>query len=163
MYNFNTVIPQRLVVAFKGYLNASTVSNESVMPSITATPGEPLSQRCGRTCGGPFDDDDRVHMFLHKLNASLAELRTVGDDVSSFFVKRSIYLAFFGPVGTSVVPAPSPNINQREDTMKETATDNPGRTDEGTAIRAQVSNLNEEPDPNNERNPARNEARLPEV
>jgi hypothetical protein len=100
LYKFDLDIPQPLLESFKNYLHASTVRCDStVFPSIaTATAGEPVSQRCGRSCGNFSDDDNRLHMFLPKLHATFAEMRKNGAEVSSFYVNQSIYLAFFGNI-----------------------------------------------------------------
>jgi hypothetical protein len=68
----------------------------TVSPFITVHgPGEPLTRRCGY---GPADTKDRNHLFLEKIHAPLQEYQKGGDEISSFFVKRSRHLTFFGPL-----------------------------------------------------------------
>ncbi len=89
------------------------VENEAAIPSTTLGPGESPPQRCGRSCGGSSEDADRLHMFVEKLHAPLAAFHSVGDDISSFYIKRSIYLAFFGHTripGSAVNGSPQESI-----------------------------------------------------
>ena len=98
IFNTNEPIPKTLSDLFNGYLTNSTLAANAISrPSLT-TPGvgEPLSQRCGRCSGGPLDDEDRLHLFIRKMHAPLSEFPRGGYDISSFYVKRSIYQAFFG-------------------------------------------------------------------
>lgn len=125
LYNFDLDIPQPLLESFKNYLHASTVKCDStVLPSITtATAGEPISQRCGRSCGDLSNDgDDRLHMFLPKLYATFAEMRKDGGVVNSFYVKRSIYLAFFG----NITAANSANQSSEGNTTRSPFTNHDG-------------------------------------
>ncbi len=113
LYRFGADIPQLLLVSFKDYLRASMVENEAAVPSTTLGPGESPPQRCGRSCGGSSEDDDRLHLLVEKLHAPLAAFHSVGDDISSFYIKRSIYLAFFGHTripGSAVNGSPQESI-----------------------------------------------------
>lgn len=151
LYKFDLDIPQPLLESFKNYLHASTVRCDStVLPSITtATAGEPVSQRCGRSCG-LSDDGDRLHMFLPKLHATFAEMRKDGGEVSSFYVNRSIYLAFFGNI---------------------TAANSANQTGEGNTTRPPFTNLDGNApfnsglgsEPSHNAQIIQNQARLPEV
>jgi hypothetical protein len=71
IFKFNGSVPESLSVSFKEYLSNATITADSTLrPSITTVGiGEPLSQRCGRCCGGPVDDEDRLHLFLRKVHA----------------------------------------------------------------------------------------------
>jgi hypothetical protein len=63
-------------------------------PFITvAGPGEPLSRRCGNSS---MDTEDLGHLFLDKIHAPLQDYQRAGDEISSFYVKRSRHIAFFG-------------------------------------------------------------------
>src|SRR5690349_1956420 len=97
IFNVNEPILEALSTLFKGYLSNSTRAASTVSrPSLT-TLGicEPLSHRCGRHRGGSLDDEDRFHLFICKMHAPLSKFLRGGHDISSFYVKRSIYQAFF--------------------------------------------------------------------
>ena len=98
IFNVNEPIPEALSALFKGYLSNSTLTASAVSrPSLTTLGiSEPLSHRCGRYRGGPLDDEDRLHLFIRKMHAPLSEFPRFGHDISSFYVKRSIFQAFFG-------------------------------------------------------------------
>ncbi|KFY01351.1 hypothetical protein O988_02790 [Pseudogymnoascus sp. VKM F-3808] len=98
IFKVNEPIPEALSALFKGYLSNSTLTASAVSrPSLTTIGiGEPLSHRCGRYRGGSHDDEDRLHLFIRKMHAPLSEFPRFGHDISSFYVKRSIYQAFFG-------------------------------------------------------------------
>lgn len=117
IFDVNEPIPEALSALFKAYLSNSTLAASAVSrPSLTSHGiGERLSYRCGRNRSGPLDDQDRLHLFIRKMNAPLSEFPRFGHDISSFYVKRSIYQAFFGT--TSILEAPEPP--------------NPGGTGEG--------------------------------
>jgi hypothetical protein len=85
------------ISAFKDYLSAALeIPATTTSPFITVHgPGEPLARRCGY---GPSDTKDRNHLFLEKIHTPLQEYQNGGDEISSFFVKRSRHLAFFGPL-----------------------------------------------------------------
>ena len=116
IFKWDGTIPENLSVSFKEYLSKATITADSTLqPSITTIGGgEPLSQRCGRGCGGPVDDKDRVHLFLRKLHAPLSDFQQGGSDISSFYVKRCIYLAFFGPTHIPGTVEPSMSGGTRE-------------------------------------------------
>lgn len=58
--------------------------------------GEPLSQRCGPPVWAHDGSSDDVNqMFLKQMHLPLAALQDGGEGISSFYIKRSIYLAFF--------------------------------------------------------------------
>ncbi|OBT59293.1 hypothetical protein VE04_00377 [Pseudogymnoascus sp. 24MN13] len=77
-------------------LGASAV--EDSKPWITvAGCGVSVAQRCGPEVWDDNEEsDDLKHMFLEKMHLPLAELQRGGEGISSFYVKRSIYLAFWG-------------------------------------------------------------------
>lgn len=106
IFNSDKKASTNLTISFKDYLSSSTITAHSELPPAitTAGIGEPLSRRCGRRCGGPVYDSDRHHLFLRKIYAPLSDSQKEGYDISSFYVKRSIYLAFFGP---NQIPEPS--------------------------------------------------------
>ena len=64
--------------------------------------GEPRSRRCGPVAWPSTSDreseesDDVNNIFLGQMHLPLAELQKAGQGISSFYVKQSIYLAFFG-------------------------------------------------------------------
>ena len=93
-------IPETLSTSFKEYLSNSTIVAEGeLQPSITIIGiREPLSRKYRRGCRGPVDDNDCPYLFLHKMHAPLSDSRKAGYEISSFYVKRSIYLAFFRPI-----------------------------------------------------------------
>jgi hypothetical protein len=65
-----------------------------IYPFITvAGPGELLSRRCGNSSK---DTEDLGHLFLNKIHAPLQDYQRAGDEISSFYVKRSRHIAFFG-------------------------------------------------------------------
>jgi hypothetical protein len=101
IFGVNEPIPEALLALFKGYLSNSTLAASAVSrPSLTTQGiGKPLSHRCGRYRSGPLDDEDRLHLFIRKMHAPLSEFPKLGHDISSFYVKRSIYQAFFGTTG----------------------------------------------------------------
>jgi hypothetical protein len=91
------------ISAFKDHLSTSPAR-----PAVTASPfitvhgpGEPLTRRCGY---GPADTKDRNHLFLEKIHAPLQEYQKGGDEISSFFVKRSRHRTFFGPLDLTAAP-----------------------------------------------------------
>jgi hypothetical protein len=43
-------------------------------------------------------NNNHLHLFLRKIHKLLSNLKNDGFDISSFYIKRSIYLAFFRPV-----------------------------------------------------------------
>ncbi|OBT43216.1 hypothetical protein VE00_06383 [Pseudogymnoascus sp. WSF 3629] len=108
IFGVNEPIPEALSALFKGYLSNSTLAASAVSrPSLTMLGiGEPLSHRCGRYRGGPLDDEDHLHLFIRKMHAPLSEFPRFGHDISSFYVKRSIYQAFFGT--TSILETSEP-------------------------------------------------------
>ncbi|KAM3064702.1 hypothetical protein ACMFMF_011794 [Clarireedia jacksonii] len=101
IFRFQGSPPTSLIEAFTEYLSSSTiVTNRTIAPSITSVGvGEPLSRRCGRAC--VTTSEDRVHLFLRTMHRQLGEYASDGVDISSFFVKRCIYLAFFGYIHIS--------------------------------------------------------------
>ncbi|KAL5350969.1 hypothetical protein ACLOAV_004542 [Pseudogymnoascus australis] len=108
IFNVNEPIPEALSALFKGYLSNSTLAASAVSrPSLTTLGiGEPLSHRCGRHRGGSLDDEDRLHLFIRKMHAPLSKFPRGGHDISSFYVKRSIYQAFFGTASIRVILKP---------------------------------------------------------
>jgi hypothetical protein len=86
-----------VISSFKEYLDVALAAPVTVAsPFITVRgAGEPLARRCGYS---PADAEDLNHLFLEKVQAPLQEYQKGGDEISSFFVKRSRHLAFFGPL-----------------------------------------------------------------
>lgn len=105
---------ERLTEIIKGYLSQSTgVIDEASTPCVTVPGlGEPLPQRCGIWPDVRSDSADRNHLFLSKVHAPVSEYQTGGGGISSFFVKRCRYLAFFGPISLSNIVAEVPLINR---------------------------------------------------
>jgi hypothetical protein len=97
IFGVNEPIPEALSALFKGYLSNSTLAASAISrPSLTTHGiGERLSHRCGRYRSRPLDDEDRLHLFIRKMHAPLSEFPRGGHDISSFYVKRSIYQVFF--------------------------------------------------------------------
>jgi hypothetical protein len=96
-FSFDANQARSVISSFKDYL--STVlgtPSTTASPSITVPgPGEPLARRCGN---GPSDTEDLNHLFLETIHAPLQEYHRGGDEISSFYVKRSRHIAFFGPL-----------------------------------------------------------------
>ncbi|KFY03482.1 hypothetical protein V490_00177 [Pseudogymnoascus sp. VKM F-3557] len=64
--------------------------------------GVSIAKRCGpEVWDDNVESDDLKHMFLEKMHLPLAELQRGGEGISSFYVKRSIYLAFWGGIDQS--------------------------------------------------------------
>ncbi|KFY47181.1 hypothetical protein V494_00117, partial [Pseudogymnoascus sp. VKM F-4513 (FW-928)] len=81
----------------------SSTTGKDSHPWITvAGSGAPISQRCGPaawvtlTSDNDRDSEDLRHIFFNKMHLRPVDLRRGGEGVSSFFIKQSIYLAFFG-------------------------------------------------------------------
>lgn len=90
-----------VVTSLKTYLDK--VLGKSITsdpPFITvAGSGEPLALRCG--CGST-DSQDLSHLFFDKIHAPMEEYQKSGNELSSFFVKRSRHLAFFQALDSSM-------------------------------------------------------------
>lgn len=96
-FGFDANQARPLITSFNDYL-ANVLVNQSVMtsPYITvAGSGEPLSRRSGYGC---MDGKDLNHLFLDKIHCSLQEYHSGGEEISSFYVKRSRHIAFFGAI-----------------------------------------------------------------
>ncbi|KFZ24817.1 hypothetical protein V502_00702 [Pseudogymnoascus sp. VKM F-4520 (FW-2644)] len=95
-------------------LGASAV--EDSKPWITvAGCGVSVAQRCGPEVWDDNEEsDDLKHMFLEKMHLPLAELQRGGEGISSFYVKRSIYLAFWG--GLDQCDQSSASLNTAQET-----------------------------------------------
>jgi hypothetical protein len=93
-------------------LSSSAVENSKPWLTVAGT-GVPIRRRCGpEVWGGDVDSDDLKHMFLGKMHLPLAELQRGGEGISSFYVKQSIYLAFWGPLDRSDQSSASLNTAQ---------------------------------------------------
>ncbi len=93
-------------------LSSSAVENSKPWLTVAGT-GVPILRRCGpEVWGGDVDSDDLKHMFLGKMHLPLAELQRGGEGISSFYVKQSIYLAFWGPLDRSDQSSASLNTAQ---------------------------------------------------
>jgi len=134
IFNLNGAIPEALSVPFTEYLSNSTiVAHTTSRPSVTTVGiGAPLSQRCGRRCGGPLNDADRLHLFLRKMHAPLSDFPRDGYDVSSFYVKRSIYLAFFGTTNIPLTMEPPAPDDIREESVEIPTNDVPNAAEPPT-------------------------------
>lgn len=80
-----------------------STTGEDSKPWITvAGAGAPISQRCGPAAWVTLksdddrDSDDLRHIFFNKMHLRQADLQRGGEGISSFYIKQSIYLAFFG-------------------------------------------------------------------
>ncbi|CZT53525.1 uncharacterized protein RSE6_15146 [Rhynchosporium secalis] len=96
-FNFDANKADPVIATFKGYINSQETTNPKLaLPSITVNGnGAPLSCRCGQS---KLDDRDLVHLFLDKIHAPLPRYGRDGDEISSFYVKRSRHIAFFGAI-----------------------------------------------------------------
>lgn len=96
-FNFDANKARPVIASFKEYLNRLEPSAaNTAYPAITvAGIGVPLLARCGH---GSMDTRDLAHLFLDKIHAPLREYKREGDEISSFYVKRSRHIAFFGSV-----------------------------------------------------------------
>ena len=106
LFNFDGHLPLALLTSFEEFLSKGTVVAGNTSPTATSTPGVSLLQRCGQSCftrGGEdaSPDNDFLHLFIGNLHEPLNNIQGAGFDVSSFFVKRSIYLAFFGNINAN--------------------------------------------------------------
>ncbi|KFY28058.1 hypothetical protein V491_00664 [Pseudogymnoascus sp. VKM F-3775] len=73
---------------------------EGSKPQLTVAGwGVPIARRCGQEVWNDnVDSEDLKHIFLEKMHLPLADLQRGGEGMSSFYVKQSIYLAFWGPL-----------------------------------------------------------------
>ena len=75
--------------------------------------GMSIARRCGPAVWDDNEDsDDLKHIFLENMHLPLAELKRGGEGISSFYVKQSIYLAFWGPLDQSDQSSASLNTAQ---------------------------------------------------
>ena len=95
-FNFDVNEAIHAITSFQEYINKSLRAPTNTRISITvAGSGEPLSRRCGYS---RMDTRDLDHLFLDRIHAPLQEYNRNGDEISSFYVKRSRHIAFFGAV-----------------------------------------------------------------
>jgi hypothetical protein len=119
-------------------------------PFITvAGLGEPLSRRCGSSSK---DTEDLGHLFLDKIHAPLQDYQRSWDEISSFYVKRSRHIAFFGPLvlennpqnASTHVPLVNPPQKQPTSVTVLSHAHSPiqesGHSDEGSSNRAPTEN-----------------------
>jgi hypothetical protein len=93
-FKFDANKARPVITSFKEYLDSLDPALENTSLQITITGTEmPLSWRCGHS---EMDSRDLDHLFLDKIHAPLSEYRRDGDEISSFYVKRSRHIAFFG-------------------------------------------------------------------
>lgn len=79
-------------------LGSSAVEDSKPWLTVAGS-GVSIAQRCGpEVWDDNVDSDDLKHIFLGKMHLPLAELQRGGEGISSFYVKRSIYFAFWGPL-----------------------------------------------------------------
>ena len=90
-----------IVKAFNDYLDKIlTAPLPAKLPYVTvAGRGEPLDRRCGY---GSVDAKDLNHLFLDTIHCSLQAYPKGGEEISSFYVKRSRHIAFFGALNLEV-------------------------------------------------------------
>jgi hypothetical protein len=92
---FDTNQAGPIIVSFQDYLNKlRKAPTKTTPPSITTRRGF-SSQRCERGYVDTLDLDD---LFLDKIHAPFSEYRKDGNEISSFYVKRSRHIAFFGTI-----------------------------------------------------------------
>ncbi|KFY69542.1 hypothetical protein V496_00162 [Pseudogymnoascus sp. VKM F-4515 (FW-2607)] len=139
IFNVNGTIPETLSIPFKEYLsNVTLIANNTFKPSLTTVGiGESLSERCGRRSSDLFDDEDRLHLFLRKMHAPLSDFPRDGYDLNSFYVKRSIYLAFFG--ATVVREAESQTDDEAQNADSSVPTDDDAQHTGASAPTGQAS------------------------
>lgn len=96
-FAFNANHAGQLIASFHDYIEKILQApTKSSSPLVTVSgPGEPLARRCGYSSA---DTRDLEHLFLDKIHAPLQEYQKGGDEISSFYVKRSRHRAFFGAV-----------------------------------------------------------------
>ena len=96
-FRFKRETPKSLILLFKEYLkNLIIVANKAIIPFISTTNSSvPLSQRCSQSCKGLLEDNNKLHLFLHKLHIPLSSFLNNKDNISLFYIKQLIYLAFF--------------------------------------------------------------------
>jgi hypothetical protein len=113
-FGFETNQATPLIASFNKYLDKMlTTPPITTPPYITvAGSGEPLARRRGLSC---MDTKDLNHLFLDKIQSSLQEYRRGGEEISSFYVKRSRHIAFFGALNLADTqqsqPSPLPSVN----------------------------------------------------
>ncbi|KAH8674430.1 hypothetical protein BGZ60DRAFT_403952 [Tricladium varicosporioides] len=100
-----------VITSLKNYLSkVLEAPMKSGPPFITvAGSGEPLNRRCGY---GSTDTQDLNHLFLGKIHAPLQEHQKGGDEISSFYVKQSRHIAFFGVLNLAGDYNPDPSTNK---------------------------------------------------
>jgi hypothetical protein len=99
-----------VIASLKDYLTnilATPIKLDSPLITVTGS-GEPLNRRCGY---GPTDTKDLNHLFLGTIHTPLQEYQKGGDEISSFYVKRSRHIAFFGALNFTGDPHLVPSIN----------------------------------------------------
>jgi len=96
-FNFDANKARPVITSFKEYLNGLDLSptNTAYLAITVAGTGVPLSARCGHSS---MDTRDLAHLFLDKIHTPLQEYKRDGDEITSFYVKRSRHIAFFGSV-----------------------------------------------------------------
>ncbi|KAH6661610.1 hypothetical protein B0J14DRAFT_690371 [Halenospora varia] len=129
----------------QGIIEQCVLEQNHTSPNHCGWIGEPLARRCGHSSA---DTQDLENLFLDKIHASLLEYRRGGDEISSFYVKRSRHRAFFGAVNlaanqqgqsTRSVPAEAP-VEQRVIVVAPSAI---GISSSASAAEGQDSNSNE--------------------
>lgn len=95
------------------YRAAIHVPPTYIMPPLLINgPGESLKRRCGRVYQKAYEDD-RDFLFLDVL---YSPRKGEGEGVSSFYVRMSVYFAFFGkPLNTSPGSRPSTPLRTTAD------------------------------------------------
>lgn len=112
-YTFDEVAFESCVEKIASTLATATKkSPHPVTPAlVTDGVGEDLPRRCGRFFETAYDQD-RELLFLETLNSTFQNQR--GKSITSFFVRRCVYFAFFGEqftqagFNTTATPEPAP-------------------------------------------------------
>jgi hypothetical protein len=96
-FAFNANQARPVITAYNHYLNKILGGPaKTVPPFITVEgPGEPLDRRCGYSSA---DTKDLNHLFLDKVHTPIQAYQRGGEEISSFYVKRSRHIAFFGAI-----------------------------------------------------------------
>lgn len=111
MYGSNAVPFADLVQEVnKSLQNVCCFRERKTKPHIRVADAEELSHRCGM----PYNESqerDREYLFLDTLYGSQDRHNSTGDEISSFYVKRAIFFAFFGTqLPNSLKDSPPPHI-----------------------------------------------------
>lgn len=95
--SFDANQARQLIASFHDYIAKFFYAPAKSSPPLVTVSGsgEPLARRCGYSSA---DTQDLEHLFLEQVHAPLDKCSRGGDEISSFYVKRSRHRAFFGAV-----------------------------------------------------------------